>query len=159
MEKIFRVKYIAIIINVFIGLNTLGLIGLGIYRTYHAFQEFRHLDRLGQPDYHPGIEFAEALDIFMIALVFLVFTIGINSLFIRYGDKEFLESIPEWMQVKSFTKLKFLVMEAIIATMFIFFVSEFAKRVDDLGWDFLVLPISIALLAISLKVLMWKSKE
>lgn len=159
LEKIFRVRYLALIINVFVIINTLGLIVLGVLRTIHAVTHLFEADKLGQSDYRPAVEFGEAIDVFLIALVFLVFAIGINILFIRPHDEKFLNTVPQWMRVKNFSELKFLLMEAIIATAFIMFISDFVSQIGALDWMFLVVPISILLLAISLKVLMWKENH
>lgn len=161
VEKIFRARYAAFVINLFIIINTLALIGLGIARTFRAFRNMLHvgMDQLGHGDYRPGIELAEAIDIFLLALVFLVFTIGINVLFVRYKDQEFINAVPQWMRVKSFTELKFLLMEAIIATSFVIFATVFIKQVESFDWKFLTAPVSILLLSLSLRILKWKEKE
>ena len=156
MKRFFAIKYIAILVNVFIVINTLGLIILGIYRTYHACRELLHLDQLGKIGYNPGLEFLEALDVFLAVLVFMVLIIGINSLFIRHDDKDYLEMIPEWMRVKSFTELKILLIEAILVTAFVFFISAFVKNINDLSWEFMTVPGSILLIALSLKFIRGK---
>ena len=161
VEKIFRARYIAFIINLFIIINTLALIGLGIARTFQALRHLFHagVDQLGHGAYRPGLELAEAIDIFLLALVFLVFTVGINVLFIRYKDQEFINAVPQWMRVKSFTELKFLLMEAIIATSFVIFATAFIKQVESFDWKFLIAPVSILLLSLSLRILKWKGKD
>ena len=156
IERIFKMRYLAIIINIFVGINTLALIFIGIMRTYYAIRHIMDFNRLSDHDFRPGIEIAEAIDIFLIALVFLVFTIGINALFVKYNDEEYLKSIPSWMRVKDFSQLKLILMEAIIATAFIMFISGFVRQIEEFSWEFLVVPISILLLAISFKVLKWK---
>lgn len=159
MKKLFRVRNAALIINIFLIINTLALITLGIFRTFHAVVALAHLERLGQSDYRPGIELAEAIDIFLLSLVFLVFTVGINILFVRHFDQEFISTIPQWMRVRNFSELKFLLMEAIIATSFVIFITAFVKQIESLDWKFLIIPLSILFLAVSLKILKWKEKE
>jgi len=160
LEKIFRVRYLALIINIFVIINTIGLIVLGAMRTIHAVTSlFDAPDKLGQSGYRPGVEFGEAIDIFLIALVFLVFAIGINILFIRPNDEKFHGTVPKWMRVKNFSDLKFLLMEAIIATAFIMFISAFVSQIESVSWEFLVIPISILLLAVSLRILKWKKHD
>ena len=156
IDRIFRMRYLAVIINVFVGINTLGLICLGIFRTYRAILHLFDMESYSDPEFSPGIEIAEAIDVFLIALVFLVFLIGINTLFIRYDDEDYLNSVPKWMRVKDFSELKLILMEAIIATAFILFISGFATQVEQFDWEFLVIPGSILLLAISFKILKWK---
>lgn len=155
IEKILRIRYLAIIINLFVVINTVALIVLGVVRTgktiLHMFTE--GFGRHGEGEFAPGAELAESLDIFLIALVFLVFTVGINVLFIRHNDQKFIDSIPEWMRVKNFAQLKFLLMEAIITTTFVMFVSAFVKFIDTLDWRFILIPASILLLSVSLKLL------
>ncbi|MDH3708908.1 MAG: YqhA family protein [Cyclobacteriaceae bacterium] len=156
IERIFKIRYLAILINIFVGINTLALIFIGIMRTFYAIKHIADVNKLSDHNYRPGIEIAEAIDVFLIALVFLVFLIGINTLFIKYNDEEYLKSIPKWMRVKDFSQLKLILMEAIIATAFIMFISAFISQLEEFNWEFLVVPISILLLAISFKVLKWK---
>ncbi len=159
IERIFKIRYLAVIINIFVGINTLGLIFLGIVRTYRAVLHLFEFEKFNDPEFSPGIELAEAIDVFLIALVFLVFLIGINTLFIKYDDEEYIKGVPKWMRVKDFSELKLILMEAIIATAFILFISGFATQVEHFDWEFLVIPGSILLLAISFKVLKWKEED
>ena len=160
VEKIFRARYAAFVINLFITVNTLALIVLGVLRTIQAIRHLLHvgMGKIGPDGYRPGLEFAEAIDVLLLALVFLVFTVGINVLFIRYKDQEFIDAVPQWMRVKSFTELKFLLMEAIIATSFIIFATAFIKQIESFSWKFLIAPVSILLLSLSLKILKWREK-
>ena len=161
VEKIFRARYVAFVINLFITVNTLALVVLGVLRTLQALKHLLHvgIGNIGPEGYRPGLELAEAIDVLLLALVFLVFTVGINILFIRYKDQEFINAVPQWMRVKSFTELKFLLMEAIIATAFVIFATAFIKQIESFDWKFLIAPVSILLLSLSLRVLKWKSRD
>ena len=153
MKNLFKIKYLATVINALIAVVMFGLILLGVLYTIHGFVEMGHIDRLHERDFHPGLILIEALDVFLIALVFLVFVVGINVLFIQHSNKEYLDNIPKWMRIKNYTDLKLLLMEAIITTLFVIFISAMVRQGDKLSWNFLAFPGSILLLSISLKLI------
>ncbi len=149
-------RTVAKVINLFVMINTLGLVIIGIYHTVSSFIKlFRELFEPGVQT-RPVLAMLESIDVFLISLVFLVFSVGINILFINPDNQELLERTPKWMRVKDFSELKFLLMEAIIATLFVLLISEYIQAGGAVGWEFLVLPITIILLSIGLKALKWK---
>ena len=153
------IRTLAIIINVFVFINTIGLIIMGIYNTIITASELPPFIFEGHGEVRPGLGFIESIDIFLISLVFLVFSVGINLLFIKHSDQEFIASVPKWMRVKNFSELKFLLMEAIIATLFVLLISAFIQLDGAIDWEFLVLPATVLMLAISLKILKWKEEK
>ncbi len=144
----------AAIIAVFMGLLTILVVLLGINDTIHAIIGFGERLVSNNKEVKVGLMILEALDFFMIALVFLIFTIGIVSLFIKHEDKKFQDSLPAWLKVSSISELKFLVMQSIIATLFIFSLSYIASYNAEPALDWLYLPGSILLLSLALFILM-----
>ncbi|AUP79994.1 YqhA family protein [Flavivirga eckloniae] len=159
IKNIFLVRILAIIINIFVGINTVGIVALAAYNTFRALVTLVNFFIKNNGDHSPGVYFLESLDALLISLVFLVFSVGINLLFVKHSDEQFIRSIPKWMRVKSFSELKFLLMETIIATLFVFLISAFIKKDGLITWEFLALPTSILLMSLSLKTLRWKDNN
>ena len=158
MKKFNLTRVIAYVIYLFFLLNTIALVIVGAYRSINAYIDLTHFKKFGTPGHHPALEIVESMDIFIIGLVFLVFTIGIRTLFIHHNNESYTNSIPSWMRVKNLTELKLLLMESIIASLFIIFISVIAQTPDDnVGWQILMIPASILILSISIYFLKKRS--
>ena len=66
---------------------------------------------------HPGLSILESLDVFLVALVFLIFALGIAKLFLPEPSEKGGLRLPNWMQIQNFTQLKLLLWEAVLTTL------------------------------------------
>jgi uncharacterized membrane protein YqhA len=112
LKKIFDIrnilKFSAGIIVFFMGLLTMGVAVLGgLKATKTAFDLLKFI-RTGNRDLHVGIQILDTLDIFLICLVFLIFSVGLVQLFIKHDNDNYLKSIPKWLFVNNLSELKFL---------------------------------------------------
>jgi uncharacterized membrane protein YqhA len=134
------------IIVVFIFLNSFVFVGLGVYKSIHAYT----LIAQQRMEERPGIYMAEALDSFLIALVFIVFSIGVTKLFLP-------DTIPvkgfelAWLKFESFTALKLILWEMLLTTLFVFFATDMVVKSQHLEWNLLIIPGSILMLALAYK--------
>lgn len=71
-------RIIILTIYVFTFLNALMFVGISVYPSVHAYI----LIFQSEIDDRPGIHWAEALDGFIPAVVFIIFAIGIGKLFV-----------------------------------------------------------------------------
>lgn len=141
-------RLIIFIICVFTLINALIFIGISIYRSFHAYELFF----TGRMDERPGIHLAEALDGFLLAIVFIIFAIGIGKLFAP--DSILLKKIHiPWLEPKNFSELKGVLWEAVLTAMLVLFASIIVNKINDLTWDLLIIPASIVLIAGGLKLL------
>ncbi|WP_096084766.1 YqhA family protein [Agaribacterium haliotis] len=95
----------------------------------------------------------QAFDVFLIALVLYIFACGIYSLFIDDGNSKTRPPVLGWIHVPSISHLKHVLAEVIVIILFVQFLEAAFENNDNLSWNLLVLPISILLLAGSLKLL------
>ena len=101
------------------------------------------------------IAVVESIDAFLISMVLLVFSVGTYSLFI--GEIPSDGRWAEALQVRSVSKLKQVLMEVIMVIMTVLFLRELLLyESQQLYWELLVVPITIALIALSLKWVNWK---
>ena len=93
----------------------------------------------------------KSLDSFLIGFVLLIFAYGIFCLFMR-EEKE--SSIPgyDWIRVLSIRQLKAILAEAMIIILFVKFLEIVLTHVAALNWEILILPFSILLLSIALRL-------
>src|SRR5262249_7390098 len=109
-----RLRWLAVVVALFGALNAIAFIAIGAVRAFEAYR----MIALGPPwtgDHAPGVVLARSVDAFLLAMVFLVFAIGVMTLFLSRDAGHGFENIPEWMRVKSLSELKFVIWEAILA--------------------------------------------
>ncbi len=95
----------------------------------------------------------KSLDAFLIALVLLIFSYGVYSLFISKHSGIDESGALKWIRIPSIAHLKNTLAEVIIVILFVKFLEVALLNLDNLTWKLLVLPCSILLLALSLKFL------
>ena len=129
------------VIAVILAINALVLVGRGVVLTWHAYRDL--FDPLVDKPLLPALE---AVDLFFMALVFLIMAIGLVQLFI--GDVPMMKSLSfPWLKIDSFTALKILLWDTFLVTLLVLFVTRvFAEPVLD--WDMLILPAAILMLAV-----------
>ncbi len=146
MKLVLRI--IILVICVFTFLNALMFVGMSVYRSFHAYA----LIFQGNIGERPGVHLAEALDGFLLAVVFIIFAIGIGKLFIP--DIKLLQKIQiSWLEPKNFSELKGILWEAVLTTLVVLFASMIVQHLENLTWDLLIIPASILLIAVGLKML------
>ena len=132
-------------------MNALLFIGIGAYFSIHGaigiFAGELHSET------HPGLQLLESLDMFLIALVFLIFALGITKLFHPGFGEKGNNMIPEWLKIKDFTGLKLILWETILISLVVLFVNEVVKADGHFEWTILLIPGAIFLLAVSLLLL------
>ncbi len=100
----------------------------------------------------PGLEIVESLDLFLVALLFLMLSLGFMKLF--YPDFKGLEKIIlPWLKVDDFFQLKYLTWNAVLLTLLITFGTHVLRANGPLAWTMLIIPASVLLFSISLKML------
>ncbi|MEM0906801.1 MAG: YqhA family protein [Pseudomonadota bacterium] len=153
-----RMLTVAAVVASFAG--ALLMFWLGLSDTWRAFSTQL------QPEIGPlkagdrtVIYLIGALDRFLIAIVLLFFGYGIHVLFVRPTATPRQLGLPEWLHVESIGQLKQTLAEVIIIVLFVLFLrvalQTFSEGVPELSWQglasFLLLPLSILLLAFALK--------
>ncbi len=123
--------------------------GLGVYETLQGMSGiFRGLLHTNE---FIGLKFVDALDMFLISLLFLIFSLGFSQLFLLPSafTNALSKLTPAWLHVKNFTELKLILWETILTTMIIMFVSELIKSNGNYKYEFAIYPIGIILIALS----------
>ena len=146
MHKIIRFVIVGIVSIVL--LNSLFFVAIAVYKTVHAYV----LVAQGKVEERPGIHIAESLDGFMLALFFLIFSLGVSKLFLH--ESKFLSnySLP-WLKVNNFSDLKFIMWEVLLTTVLVYFTTKLIIVGNELNWNLLIFPSSILMLAVAYKLL------
>jgi len=93
----------------------------------------------------------KSLDAFLIAFVLFIFSYGIYKLFIARDNTPY--KTLSWINVSSISQLKEILAEVIIVIIFVKFLEVVLLNLNSLTWEVIILPISIVLLALGLKLL------
>lgn len=150
MKKIFSaLRIIVSIIALLVFAAGVTFTVLGGYDFVTAFSHWRAGHDTG---ILIGINLMHAVDLFLIAIVFFVLSIGILILF-NNTDETFLSKLPEWLRIKDFLQLKVILWEAILTTLVVSYLAGLAERKIEgieINLQSLIIPGAILLLALSL---------
>ncbi|MBK0404679.1 YqhA family protein [Adhaeribacter sp. BT258] len=154
MKNLLLIRYVYIIAVIFTLINSIFFLISGVIESVHGFQIFFRKLVTGEKILI-GIYFMEALDRFLIAFVFMIFSLGIYKLF--FVKEQHIENLPSWLQIDNFKELKVLLWETIMVTLVVFTISMIVNTtavkgitISSLGWNALVLPSIILILSLSL---------
>jgi len=152
MKRIFKLlKFVITIIAVLVAIAGIALVFIGIYKFGLAVSHVTYSDK----EHMTGLiatGLLKTIDMFLLAIVFFVFSLGILVLF---QDSESLipVKLPEWLRIKTFIQLKVTLWEAILTTLVVSYLAGLAeKKFANLPFDLydLIIPGAIFLIALSL---------
>ena len=149
-----RLRYISLIAVIASGLGSILMSLMGAIKTGLAYQAYFSGGIADQPDLsakHAITYMIQAIDIFLIGLVLMIFAGGIYNLFIRAPESDSTK-INSWVKIKSIAQLKRILIELVIVILFVKML-EGALAIEASGyqWENLVLPLGILMLALALK--------
>lgn len=146
-HKMLYVRYILLVAVVFLLLSACAFIIVGSIHCLHGFVELARHDFLPTEEARPGLHLLEGLDAYMVALIFMIFGLGIARLFVF--DKANVEGLPAWLNIHDIKELKVLLWETILVTLVILCVTNLAKH-PVRSWEVLLFPGVILILSLAL---------
>ncbi|WP_319579028.1 YqhA family protein [uncultured Methanospirillum sp.] len=87
-----------------------------------------------------------AIDCFLFALILLIFSFGIYTLFVNSAFVQ-ADQYPSWIKIESISQLKLYLTQVIITILFVQFLEISIVNGEHLDWKAIVLPFSILCLA------------
>ena len=100
-----------------------------------------------------AVSLLRSVDLFLIAIVFFVFSVGVFALFNTKEERVFPINFPKWLEIRNFIQLKVILWEAILTTLVVSYLAGLAEQRmqgEPLGPQHLIIPGAILLIAISL---------
>ncbi len=144
LERIFQLKYFAIIISIFTLFCGVMAIVIGTIRLVESV-----LILTGIREGMAGIYLIEAVDTYLFSLVILVLGGGIFKLFV--GNEHTFKDSAIFSKINDFMHLKVLLWETTLLTLTVWCALSFFVDPENLHYEQLILPVSILLLALALK--------
>ncbi|WP_425408369.1 YqhA family protein [Hyphococcus sp.] len=171
-KNLFRITRLFTLIAVAASLGgALLMFYIGAESTYAAFaQQFTPAPEPveGLPeDESTVVSLMVALDNFLIGVVLLFFSYGVYGLFVRPDFNSRDLGLPEWLHVEQIGQLKQTIAEVIIVVLFVLFLRVALQTFqggapsptfESMAW-FLLLPVSILLLAAALRLVELHPKQ
>lgn len=139
-------------------IGQLLMLYIGVTKVYKALKVYLLQEDISyMPEHitHADIATAyliQSVDSFLIAVVLMYFAFSLHHLFLSKDPEISARLFPSNIAPKSIGHLKQTLAEVIIVILFILFLQEIWVELDDPHWQLLVAPISIALLALSMKL-------
>ena len=155
---LFNVKFFLIIAVIVSAILAIVLLCIGAWDAFLIIEELV-IHNIDTEEFY--VKTLSIADIFLFAMVMMIFSLGSYNLFISKLDNIAKDSIhndsitPDWLQVKDFGELKELFIKVIILILAISFLKKISM-VEDFNnlkevVSLLIFPISILLIALSLK--------
>ena len=101
----------------------------------------------------------EAVDAFLFGIVLVIFAYGIAIGFVFTLPEGYGGSLPVWMKVGGVGQLKATLAEVVIVVLIVIFARIVVEANGHLQWSMLVLPTSILLIAVALRMIELGGKE
>lgn len=165
MFKVFSVAKYTILVAVFSALvGQLLLLYMGVVKVYSGVKFYLLKEDISEyPEHisHSDVATAyliQALDAFLVAVVLMYFAFSLFHLFLSKDPETTAKLFPGNIAPNNISELKQALSEVIIVILFILFLQEIWIELDNIQWNLLVAPISIALLALSLRLVNFKHK-
>jgi uncharacterized membrane protein YqhA len=155
LRNILRFRYVFLIAVFFTIINSVFFLIAGAVKCIHGYKLF--LEDGFSVKERPGLYLLEGLDFFLVSMVFLIFGLGILSIFINYHSVD--EKLPDWLKIGSFMGLKVLLWETVLVTMVVYSFTAVIAAQDSLQWTALILPGVILILTISVFLLKRSEKH
>ncbi len=142
-------------------LGAMLMFGLGGYHLLHAFETLFGIapEKISETAAKAGkgqvvVYVLEAVDAFLFALVLMIFAYGIALGFVfHHVSERYRDILPSWMLVEGVGQLKRTLAEVVIVVLIVIFARFVIESGGNLRWEMLVLPSSVLMLSLSLKLL------
>jgi uncharacterized membrane protein YqhA len=152
------VKNLFSLLRVLISVIALIVFASGIVLTVLGGYDFIHtFTYLGGGQHNivgmMAVSLLRSIDLFLVAIVFFVFSIGVLALFNTKRDGVFPINFPKWLEIRNFIQLKVILWEAILTTLVVSYLAGLAEQRmqgEALALQHLIIPGAILLIAISL---------
>ena len=101
----------------------------------------------------------EAVDSFLFGIVLVIFAYGVAIGFVFTLPEGYGKRLPAWMNVAGVGQLKETLTEVVVVVLIVIFARIVVEANGHLQWSMLVLPASILMISVALRMIELGSKE
>ena len=152
-NSVHRLRYVSLAAIVASGFGSVLMFFIGAVKTGSAYLAyFSGVGHQADLSAKQAITYIiQAIDIFLVGLVLMIFTGAIYTLFIRQPESG-NSKINSWMKITSIAQLKRILVELVIVILCVRTLEvALAIEPNSYVWENLVLPLGILMLALALK--------
>jgi uncharacterized membrane protein YqhA len=154
-QKLLRIRYVVLLAVGILFINSIFFIVGGTVFSVKGYIEYARNGFIPSETYNPGLYILKGLDAFMLAIIFIIFGLGIARLFLYNNAPE--DQIPSWLRFHEMKGLKVLLWETILVTLVIYCLQILLTH-KELSFELLILPGAILLLSVALFFVRWKEQ-
>jgi uncharacterized membrane protein YqhA len=154
-QKLLNIRFVIILVVGILFLNSIFFIIGGTVYSVKGYIEFTKNGFIPSPTLNPGLNILKGLDTFMLAIIFIIFGLGIARLFLFNKAPD--DQIPTWLRFHEMKGLKIILWETILVTLVIYCLQILLTH-KELVLELLILPGAILLLALALFLVRWKEQ-
>ena len=156
-RKLDRIRLISVIAVVASGFGSLLMFIIGAVKVFRAYMVYFEEGLFSQVTSDPATNVAialviQAIDLFLIAVVLLIFGAGIYSLFVHELDPARPE-VKSWTRIRSISQLKSILAELVIIILMVKFLESALRTFGSYTWEILVLPAGVLMFAAAVRLL------
>ena len=166
LERIFEsglwnVRFVVLLAVIFSSVACVVLFLLGSYEIVHVIYEsiFHVTDDMHLVHSNLLVAFIEAIDLYLIGIVLLIFSFGIYELFISKIDVARRDKAITILEIKDLDELKNKIIKVIIMVLIVSFFSKVLNYSDQYDEPLEMLYFALSILALSLGVYLIKVKH
>jgi len=145
LHQLLKLRYVFLLAVGVTFVNSIILIVLGCVRAFEGIILFGQVT-FNHTEGRPGVLILESLDLFLVAFVFMIFSLGMAKIFIFNNREE--KDLPSWLNFTQFVELKMLLWETVIVTLVVYSLTNLIKMETALTWDALIFPLIVLILTI-----------
>ena len=151
-------RHVSVVAVLFSFLGAIVLLIVGAKKTLSAIWDYFNGIH---PEIYPehvkaegiiGSRILESMDVFLAALAFIYFGYAIFFLFMKNEKESVPSDMPSWLRPKSFGELKETLSHVLFVLLLVLAIKVIWLSVGNLTWELLVLPVSVVLLAVGIRV-------
>ena len=140
-----KTRYFTIITVIGSFMTSLLLTAISLFKLYEVIYSFEEYFSTGYGEKMLLVTLIETVDIFLLAVVFYIVSIGIYTLFINPNLQT-----PHWLNIRSINDLKRKLLNALVLVMVVFFVTLLANpQLSPVSLTLYGIGISLMIFAIS----------
>jgi uncharacterized membrane protein YqhA len=158
LKAFFRIRYmvaIAVLAGLLGALLMLLIGGWNIIEAFLIFLGVHASEASGNANLEAVVKVIEAVDRFLLAFVLLYFAYSSYFLFVHdeIGSKILGDiPMPEWLVVEDLGQMKKVLLEVILVLIAVYLLQVIFLEGIQLTWETLILPASILVIAVSLRL-------
>ena len=128
-------------------LNAIGVLLVGVYALFRTWYDIITIG-LGTSQ-HTGANIFKSIDIILVGMVLFIFGTSLKSLIKLKKFDTKRHSVSDIFDIENFLIQKHFLWQSFATTLLFIFITQVFK-VQDLKWENLIIPISVALIAIAM---------